>query len=190
MDENGNIAISLIISIAAGVIFGLLTEIYEASQTENGFQEKNACDYVGATLGGAIAGAATSFGGAILLGGLGEFTETLFSGEMTLSSFFSSLLEGMLSGAIGYGVGKVVDYGVSFIELGVGKILSKLIGNNKVNHFFRSMGAENVKVGMKNIFSSVNKLANASDNYIASFFDSLVEGGISWLEKRFATRTA
>ncbi len=171
-------------------MIGVLAEVYEASKTENGFQEKNVCDYIGAAFGGAISGAATSFGGSILLGGIGSFVETFISGEMTLNTFFSSPLEGMLSGAIGYGIGKVVDYGVSFLEFGGGKALSKLFGNNKINHFFKSLGADNVKVGMQNIAKSVKNLANASDNYIAAFFGAVTDGVIKWLEKRFATQTA
>ena len=82
------------------------------------------------------------------------------------------------------------DYGVSFLEFGGGKALSKLFGNNKINHFFKSLGADNVKVGMQNIAKSVKNLANASDNYIAAFFGAVTDGVIKWLEKRFATQTA
>lgn len=76
------------------------------------------------------------------------------------------------------------------IGTGVGKLVSKLFSNNKVNRLLTKAGFEGIKIGTKGIFKIIKSLASVEGNVITDIFSGLGSGGYLCLENYFAIRVS
>ena len=142
------------------------------------FNDKDFLDYLGAGLGGAISGMAGSATSAISLGAISSMVESIFSGETSVNNMMTSIFSGAIRGLIGFGIGEVVTYGVSFVEAGVVKIAAKVSSNYQVNKFLTRIGVGTIKVGLKNLKGLTKQFASLKNNHIATVISNSVTGWI------------
>lgn len=71
-------------------------------------------------------------------------------------------------------LGTAVKYGTSLITAGISKGVTKVLKNNTINKFFKTLGVESTKIGTKSIWKITKGLANGTDNYIDQLTKDLI----------------
>ena len=179
-DPSGHLAVSigLIISVVINATISVVMEVYEDRKDGELFNDKDLLDYFGAGLSGAISGMAGSATSAIALGGIASMVKCVFSGETSANNMMTSIFTGAMSGLIGFGIGEVIKYGVSFVEAGVIKMASKVTSNYQVNKFLTKIGMDTIKVGFKNLKGLTKQFASLENNHIATIISNSITGVI------------
>ena len=141
-------------------------EFWEDSKDGVMFNDKDWGDYVGAGLSGIISGFATGLVSSMVLGGISNFVDAAFAGEITQENGFHLLVGGAVGGLIGYGIGEGTKYLTAKVQTAFYKNISKK-SNLAINKIFNNMGADTVNIGMKNSKEIVYGLYKANKNRLA-----------------------
>lgn len=172
-DPNGNIPWGIIISIGVSLVFSLATEFIEDAQDGEMFNDKDLGDYIGAGVSGIIDGASTGLLSSMVLGGVSNFVDAAFAGELTRENGFHLFVEGSINGLVSYGLGELTKYATASGQTKFYKNFSKKT-NNQINRCINKMGAEGVNIGMTSTKKITKGLYKASKNWVAEFASAAI----------------